>query len=631
MQHTMTDAELVAGHLAGDRSALAAIYDRYADSLYDTAAAMTRQRHDAADVVQDVFVAAAERMGQLRDPAKLKPWLFAILRNEVYRRTGKQRRTVATDFTSAAAEMTAPTESADDGTAVEYEELAELVRHAAAGLDERDQLVLELSVRQGLQGDDLADALGVSAQQCYGLVHRMRQRTERSLGAYCVARTGRKECTELAEILRGWDGEFSVLIRKRVARHVDGCDVCERSRRTLAPFALFGAAPVFAAPSDLRDRVLAAVGGPTTPPAYGFEAPGGFPSAIRSARRIGLWIVAATVVLLVGTGAAVFVLADDDASIAIVDGTTTSAATTTAAVPTTTLVVAPPVETTSASTDASASASTIAPASTVVGTTFPVATTTTLASAPAVPATTVPSAPATTAPPTTAPATTAPPTTPPTTAPAPGSLTLSAGSLHFDRSTDRRTLTLTNSGGQAVAWSATAGPLGFAQAQSPFSFAPTSGNLAAGASVQVTFEIDRGWPTEGPVPGRRVTFTAPGTSAAVDLTGEIGRPPVITPVEVPPPSSCIWFFGNGVSWQVAISDESPPISATVELVAPSGVVQTATMSEDGNWYGFLMGSLGQNGVIEAGTHRWTIRATDAFGNVGSLTRTMVLSPETIDC
>jgi len=36
------DIELVAGHLAGDRSALAAIYDKYADNLYDVAAAMLR-------------------------------------------------------------------------------------------------------------------------------------------------------------------------------------------------------------------------------------------------------------------------------------------------------------------------------------------------------------------------------------------------------------------------------------------------------------------------------------------------------------------------------------------------------------------------------------------------------------
>src|SRR5262245_23280655 len=82
------DAELVAAHLGG----LAGMYDRYADSLYDTAAYMLHDRDEAADVVQDVFVKAAEKLGQLRDPAKLKPWLFAILRHEVYRRTKRRQR-----------------------------------------------------------------------------------------------------------------------------------------------------------------------------------------------------------------------------------------------------------------------------------------------------------------------------------------------------------------------------------------------------------------------------------------------------------------------------------------------------------------------------------------------------------
>ena len=63
-----TDADLVHAHLAGDRAALAAIYDRYAASLYDTAAALLRDPHEAADAVQDTFVAASQHLGQLRDP-----------------------------------------------------------------------------------------------------------------------------------------------------------------------------------------------------------------------------------------------------------------------------------------------------------------------------------------------------------------------------------------------------------------------------------------------------------------------------------------------------------------------------------------------------------------------------------
>ncbi len=283
-----TDTEIVAAHLAGDRAALAVMYDRYGAGLYDTAAAMLRSRHDAADTVQDVFVIAAERLSQLRDPSRLKPWLYAVLRNEVYRRTGKRSRTVATDFSEPIAEMSLPAQPADDASNAEYRELTELVRNAAAGLDERDQMVLEYTIRQGLEGDDLAAALGVTAQQSYNLVHRMRQRTERSLGALCVARGGREDCPELNEILAGWDGNFSVLVRKRVARHIDDCDTCEKSRRKFVPLALFGAAPAFAAPPALRDRVLAAASHGGASPSYGFTAAGGFPAAIKYWKQVGV-------------------------------------------------------------------------------------------------------------------------------------------------------------------------------------------------------------------------------------------------------------------------------------------------------------------------------------------------------
>ena len=288
MTDPRTDAQLVAAHLAGDRSALAGVYDRYGPGLYDTAAAMLRDRHEAADAAQDVFVMAAERLGQLREPDRLKPWLFAILRNEVYRRSRRRGRALPTDFSAMGApEMAAPHDpTAEEGTA-SATELDELVRSAACGLDERDQLVLELSVRQGLQGADLAAALGITADQTYTLVHRMRERVDRSIGALVVARAGRKDCPELDDVLRGWDGEFSVLIRKRVARHVEQCATCESTKRRVAPLALLGAAPAFAAPLDLRDRVLDAVAKGAVPPrSYRFDLQGGFPPIARGARRL---------------------------------------------------------------------------------------------------------------------------------------------------------------------------------------------------------------------------------------------------------------------------------------------------------------------------------------------------------
>lgn len=328
MTELRTDAQLATAYLAGDRSALAGIYDRFSPGLYDTAAAMLRDRHEAADAMQDVFLIAAERMGQLREPERLKPWLYAILRNEVYRRSRKRGRNIPTDFSAMAggAEMAAPIAPDAEGEALSASELAELVRSAACGLDERDQLVLELSVRQGLQGADLAAALGVSAEQSYTLVHRMRERVDRSLGALVVARAGRKECADLADILRGWDGEFTVLIRKRVARHIENCETCERTKKKAAPLALIASGTAFAAPPDLRDKILARAGTPGAAPkhAYQFDADGGFPRLVRHWRLPSLLLGGALAILIGVGGGAIIASGGGDGDAAPTDGTSVS-------------------------------------------------------------------------------------------------------------------------------------------------------------------------------------------------------------------------------------------------------------------------------------------------------------------
>ena len=87
-----TDAELARAAAAGDRGAFAGIYDRYADRLHDFCVGMLRDRDGAADCVQDVFCTAATRLSQLREPDKLRPWLYAIARNEALRRLRERRR-----------------------------------------------------------------------------------------------------------------------------------------------------------------------------------------------------------------------------------------------------------------------------------------------------------------------------------------------------------------------------------------------------------------------------------------------------------------------------------------------------------------------------------------------------------
>ncbi len=313
MTSTSSDAQLVAAYVAGDDAALADIYDRYAGSIYDTASAMTSSRGDADDVLEDVFVIAAERITQLRRPDRLQPWLLAILRNEIYRRTDKRGGQIATDINRRGPAPMVPADP-DQRETVDDAESGDLLRAAVRFLDERDQIVLEYSIRRGIEGSDLADALGVSAQECHAMSQRMRQRTARILASMCVARSGRDDCPELAAILTDWDGGLSDLVRHAVPRHIAKCQTCEPSHRRTAPLRLFAAAPGAVPTPALRDRVLAASGHGSWTSSYGFGAPQGFPSVIKYAERRAAWRAIAIVALIAALATTVYVLVADSDS-----------------------------------------------------------------------------------------------------------------------------------------------------------------------------------------------------------------------------------------------------------------------------------------------------------------------------
>ncbi|HET6190161.1 MAG TPA: sigma-70 family RNA polymerase sigma factor, partial [Trebonia sp.] len=84
----MRDSELVASIVAGDPSGLAAAYDRYAEPLYKYCQSMLS---NPADAVQDTFVIASSRLTELRDPGRLRAWLYAVARNECLRILGSPR------------------------------------------------------------------------------------------------------------------------------------------------------------------------------------------------------------------------------------------------------------------------------------------------------------------------------------------------------------------------------------------------------------------------------------------------------------------------------------------------------------------------------------------------------------
>lgn len=529
------DAQLVAGVLAGDREAFAGVYVKYGDRLHDFAFSMLRNRDEAADCVADSFVLMAEKVGQLRDPSRLRPWLYSVVRNECLRTLrGRARVAHDDDWLEAMPDLGEGPEQQverDDSEA----ELRDLVWGAIEGLNDRDRALLDLHLRQGLDGAELAAAMNVTPANSYVMLSRARDQVERSLGALLIARRGSDDCAELATLLTDWDGTFSPLIRKRVARHIDGCDVCEtRRRRMVSPLALLAAVPLVAAPAALKDRVLDDSrlvahysDSPVTPPVA--PAPDD-----DQHHRSGAWLIVAAVLLLVlGGGAVVLWASAGDDDIAAVD--------------------APVAGTTTAPTAAPSPAA--APTS-AVSSSAPTDSTSPTASATATSATTVP------------------------TLAAPGDLQVSRRDLDLGLDASSGSVRLRNVGGTALDFTATprAGWL---------TVSAGGGSLAPGAARDLRISADRSGLAEGRHSGR-VSVSWSGGTVVITVRLTVDRPPVIgaitaTGTDCSVPVRASVTDGAGVSsvrvtWSGAVSGQKSATrsgttwTATVQPISVGGAV-----------------------------------------------------------
>jgi len=73
------------------RQGIASLVERHYESLYRYAYRLSGASTDAEDLTQEAFCKAQAQMGQLRDPERAKPWLFAILRNAYLHRARSDR------------------------------------------------------------------------------------------------------------------------------------------------------------------------------------------------------------------------------------------------------------------------------------------------------------------------------------------------------------------------------------------------------------------------------------------------------------------------------------------------------------------------------------------------------------
>src|SRR5512136_398021 len=89
----INDTELVAESLEGNRDAFRLIVERYQTLISSLAYCATGNVTRSEDLAQETFVSAWKQLPELREPAKLRPWLCSIARfliGQQFRRQGRE-------------------------------------------------------------------------------------------------------------------------------------------------------------------------------------------------------------------------------------------------------------------------------------------------------------------------------------------------------------------------------------------------------------------------------------------------------------------------------------------------------------------------------------------------------------
>lgn len=115
---SISDTDLVAKSLSGNRDAFGQIVSRYQNLVCSLAYSATGNLTQSEDLAQETFFAAWKQLGELREPAKLRAWLCGIARNLInntLRRQGREpvhHADTLDDAPEAAAAERAPAEHA---------------------------------------------------------------------------------------------------------------------------------------------------------------------------------------------------------------------------------------------------------------------------------------------------------------------------------------------------------------------------------------------------------------------------------------------------------------------------------------------------------------------------------------
>lgn len=180
--------------LAREAGAFDRFVNTYHAKIFQFSYLTCGKREDAEEVAQDTLLQVFKRLDQLRDPRRLKSWVFRIAKNACLMKRRKStfappRELSLSDYLPARAHGDEQSiEIADWSHLPEDDllrsELSHVLKSAIAELPEQYRSVLLLRDVEGLRTDEAAEALELSTDAVKQRLHRARLAVRAKLDEY---------------------------------------------------------------------------------------------------------------------------------------------------------------------------------------------------------------------------------------------------------------------------------------------------------------------------------------------------------------------------------------------------------------------------------------------------------------
>jgi RNA polymerase sigma-70 factor (ECF subfamily) len=179
------DGLLVRRAQGGDRAAFEQLVRRTARLVYARVYLLTPDRHRAEDLVQETFLTAWRRIGQVTEPAGFRTWLLTVARTvsaDARRHESRKKRRVgpAPTTSAEAADVSdaAPTPAESAERREEHDRMLKLLRD----MPEEYAVPITLRYIAGADYDTIGQQLGLSNGSLRGLLNRGMTKLREAMG-----------------------------------------------------------------------------------------------------------------------------------------------------------------------------------------------------------------------------------------------------------------------------------------------------------------------------------------------------------------------------------------------------------------------------------------------------------------